>query len=67
MNETWAYELATGRFRLLEMEGPPSPRNSMMGAYVEEEGRFIIFGGTAGGALFNDVWELRENFGPSFP
>jgi len=64
VNETWAYELATGRFRLLEIDGAPSPRNSMMGAYVEEEGRFILFGGSAAGALVNEVWELSESLVP---
>jgi hypothetical protein len=32
----------------------------MMGAYVESQDRFIIFGGSAGG-LMNDVWELRPS------
>ncbi len=31
----------------------------MMGAYVESEGRFIIFGGS-GDQLLNDVWELSR-------
>jgi hypothetical protein len=66
VNEVWAYDLASGRWSQLEIEGAPSPRNGMMSAYVEEEGRFFIFGGTSGGGLFNEIWELGESSGASF-
>jgi hypothetical protein len=58
VNETWAFDFNARRWSRLEIENPPSPRNGMMGAYIAEENRFIVFGGI-GSNLFNDVWELK--------
>ena len=58
-NDTWAYSFDTGQWRQLEIDSAPSARNGMVGAYVESEDRFIMFGGSAG-ALLNDVWELGK-------
>ena len=60
VNETWAFNFETGQWSKLEIEAPPSARNGMMGAYIEEEDRFIVFGGT-GTSLFSDIWELRNS------
>jgi hypothetical protein len=59
VNETWAYDFASGQWSKVQIDNPPSKRNGMMGAYIPEEERFIIIGGSGGGFL-NDVWELRR-------
>jgi hypothetical protein len=59
VNETWAFSFETGQWSKIQIEGSPSERNGMMGAYIEEEDRFIIFGGT-GTRFFNDIWELSK-------
>jgi len=59
INDTWAFRFDTGQWTQLETQTAPSPRSGMMGAYVESEGRFIIFGGS-GDQLLNDVWELSR-------
>jgi hypothetical protein len=59
VNDTWVYRFDTGQWSRLETEAAPSRRSGMMGAYVESEGRFIIFGGS-GSSLLNDVWELSR-------
>lgn len=59
VNETWSFDFAAGVWTKLELSGPPSPRNGAMGALVEGEERFIVFGGN-GGALLDDVWELAR-------
>jgi hypothetical protein len=58
VNETWAYNFDSRRWDKIEIAEPPSPRNGMMGAYIPEENRFIVFGGT-GANLLNDLWELK--------
>jgi hypothetical protein len=64
VNETWVYELSTGTWSPIDLEDAPSPRNGMMGAYVEDQGRFLVFGGTSGEPV-NEIWELRESRGTS--
>ena len=59
VNDTWVYRFDTGRWTQLETQMAPSPRSGMMGAYIESEGRFIIFGGS-GSELQDDVWELSR-------
>jgi hypothetical protein len=58
VNETWSFDLNGRQWTRLEVPGAPSPRNGMMGAYIPEENRFIVFGGN-GSSLLNDVWELK--------
>jgi hypothetical protein len=58
VNETWSFDFNGRQWTRLEIPGAPSPRNGMMGAYIPEENRFIVFGGN-GSSLLNDVWELR--------
>ncbi len=58
VNETWGYDFNARQWNKIEIADPPSPRNGMMGAYIPEENRFIVFGGI-GSSLFNDVWELK--------
>jgi hypothetical protein len=58
VNETWSFDFTTSRWTLLALDGAPSPRNGMMGAYIEDEDRFIVFGGTADERLFAETWEL---------
>ncbi|MGH9802983.1 MAG: hypothetical protein ACRD82_21660, partial [Blastocatellia bacterium] len=38
----------------------PEQRNGMMGAYIDGEDRFIIFGGSGNSGSLNDVWELSR-------
>src|SRR5262249_31132952 len=63
-NDTWIFRFETGQWTQLQTETAPSPRAGMMGAYVESEGRFIIFGGS-GNELLNDVWELSPATAPA--
>jgi len=58
-NETWSFNLVTGEWTLLNLPGAPPARDSAMGAWVEEDGRFIVFGGV-GESRMSDVWELRR-------
>jgi hypothetical protein len=60
VNETWSYDFDSGSWSRLEIPGGPPERNGMMGAYIPDEDRFVIFGGT-GARLYNDVWELRKD------
>ncbi len=63
LNDTWMYRFDTGQWAQIQTENAPSPRSGMMGAYVESEGRFIIFGGS-GNELLNDVWEFSRVTSP---
>lgn len=58
-NETWAFDFVSRQWNQLNAANPPAPRNGMMGAYLEDEERFLIFGGV-GNDLLNDVWMLRD-------
>jgi hypothetical protein len=57
VNETWAYDFQSSLWSRVEAANPPSVRHGMMGAWIESDGRFIVFGGS-GAQLYNDVWEL---------
>jgi hypothetical protein len=59
-NDTHAFNFQTGQWSQLEIADPPSGRNGMMGAYIENEDRFIIFGGVSNSGLTNEVWELKN-------
>lgn len=59
VNETWAFSFETRQWSRVDTPIAPAERNGMMGAYIPEDDRFIIFGGT-GSRLFSDVWELRQ-------
>src|SRR5262245_1051014 len=63
VNDTWSFRFDTGQWTQLETRTAPSPRSGMMGAYLESEGRFIVFGGS-GDDLLNDVWELSHETTP---
>lgn len=58
-NETWLFNFVSRQWNQVNAANPPAPRNGMMGAYLEDEDRFLIFGGN-GGSLLNDVWVLRD-------
>lgn len=58
-NETWAFNFTARQWTQLNAANPPSRRNGMMGAYIEDEDRFFLFGGV-GDSLLNDVWMLRD-------
>ncbi len=66
-NETHAFNFQTGQWNQLEIAAPPSARNGMMGAYIEAEDRFIIFGGISNDGFQNDVWELKNNAATPLP
>jgi hypothetical protein len=59
-NESHAFNFQTGQWSQLDIANPPSGRNGMMGAYIEAEDRFIIFGGVSNSGLTNEVWELKN-------
>jgi hypothetical protein len=63
VNDTWRFRFDTSQWAQLVTRTAPSPRSGMMGAYLESEGRFIIFGGS-GDDLLNDVWELSHETAP---
>ncbi len=58
-NETWSFNFVTSQWNQVNAATPPSARNGMLGAYIEDEDRYLIFGGN-GGSLLNDVWVLRD-------
>ena len=58
-NETWSFNFVSRQWQQLTVSNPPSPRNGMLGAYLEDEDRYLIFGGN-GGNLLNDVWVFRD-------
>jgi hypothetical protein len=60
VNETWAFDFQTGQWSQLQIPSPPSRRNGMMGTYIEDEDRFVIFGGSSTSGFLNDLWELRK-------
>jgi hypothetical protein len=60
VNETWAFNFQTGQWSKIDIAESPAPRNGMMGAYIEDEDQFIIFGGL-GNRLYNDVWKLSKD------
>lgn len=64
VNQTWSYCSQTGQWTQLSLESPPAARNGMMGAYVAEEDRFIVFGGV-GTIVYNDIWELSAIAAPT--
>ncbi|HET8646232.1 MAG TPA: kelch repeat-containing protein, partial [Vicinamibacteria bacterium] len=58
-DETWTFDLAHGQWSMLAVTDRPPHRDSAMAAYVEDEERFLVFGGNAATRLA-DVWELRR-------
>jgi hypothetical protein len=59
-NDTWAFDFSSGEWTQIPLGLAPPPRDGMMGAYIKEEDRFVIFGGR-GATRFNDLWELPGN------
>lgn len=59
-NDTWEFDLNTRQWTQLQIANPPEQRNGMMGAYIDGEDRFFIFGGTGNNGNLNDLWELRR-------
>lgn len=64
-NDTWEFDLNARQWTRLEIPNPPSARNAMMGAYIESEDRFLMFGGTSNSGNLNDIWELSRKTVPS--
>ena len=60
VNETWAFNFVARQWNQVNAATPPAPRNGMLGAYIEDEERFLIFGGNSNNGLLNDVWVLRD-------
>ncbi len=58
-NDTWAFDFSEREWSKLDLENAPPARDGMMGAYIENEDRFVIIGGR-GAVRYNDVWELRR-------
>lgn len=61
-NETWSLHLVRGDWLRMDLANAPPARDSAMGAWAEDEARFIVFGGIGSGYL-SDVWELRRTDG----
>lgn len=61
-NETWSLHLVRGDWLRLDLANAPPARDSAMGAWAEDEARFIVFGGI-GSSYLSDVWELRRTDG----
>lgn len=59
-NDTWEFDLNLRQWTQLQISNPPEQRNGMMGAYIDGENRFIVFGGTGNNGNLNDVWELSR-------
>jgi hypothetical protein len=58
-NEVWSFDLEENRWSRLELSEGPAARDGAGAAYVESEGRLLVFGGAATQGLFNDVWALE--------
>ncbi len=59
-NDTWEFDLNTRQWTQLQIANPPELRNGMMGASLDGEDRFFIFGGTGNNGNLNDLWELSR-------
>lgn len=64
VNETWTFDFQTNSWTRLQIDNPPSPRNGMISAFIESQGRFILFGGNGDSGVLNDVWELSKKTTP---
>jgi hypothetical protein len=59
-NELWSFDLEGEAWSLLEPMGePPTPREGATGLYLEEEGRMVVFGGTAESHT-DELWVLDD-------
>ncbi|MFN0111834.1 MAG: kelch repeat-containing protein [Blastocatellia bacterium] len=64
-NDTWEFDLTARQWTQLQIANPPEQRNGMVGAYIDGEDRFIMFGGTGNSGNLNDVWELSRPAAPT--
>jgi len=63
-NDLWTFDLTNETWKLVESTGPmPSPRYDISVTYHDLDNRMILFGGSIGTALYNDVWEFNLNSG----
>lgn len=63
-NDLWTFDLTNETWKLVESAGPaPSPRYDISVTYHALDNRMILFGGSIGTALYNDVWEFNLNSG----
>lgn len=64
VSETWSFDFDSGSWTRQQTLGAPRARSAAMSAYVEDENRFVVFGGI-GSELLGDLWELvAESPGP---
>jgi cysteine-rich repeat protein len=57
LDDTWAYN-ADGTWELLPTPVSPTARESATLTFDRARGHVVLFGGRAGGFMFDDVWEL---------
>ncbi len=56
--DLWSYDLAAGAWSQLATDGGPSARHGHNAVWDVEQGRMVLFGGPAGSAFFNDLWQF---------
>lgn len=63
-NDLWIFDLTNETWKPIRTTGPvPSPRYDITLIYHSLDNRMILFGGSIGTALYNDVWEFNLNPG----
>ncbi len=63
-NDLWRFDPTNETWQPIEVTGPlPTPRFDASLTYDALENRMILFGGSTGSGLFNDVWEYDLDSG----
>jgi hypothetical protein len=57
LNDTWQFDLATGVWSRLDIDGP-APRFGVAGSVDEASNRLYLFGGEDAGTFYNDSWRF---------
>lgn len=57
LSDTWRFDLATGSWSQLDIDGP-APRFGVAGGVDAEHRRLYLFGGEDGATFYNDAWRF---------
>ena len=66
LGDLWIYDLQAATWSQIALEGGPGARFGHNGAWDAARGRALIFGGQAGAAFFDDLWEYDPAAGRWF-
>lgn len=65
VNEIWVFDIVERSWKLLNTPSPQPPaRQAHTAIYIPQKDWMIIFGGSSGNTMYNDVWVL-ENVTPA--